>query len=191
VPREPGRGDGALPHGRCSRAAHAVSTRVIRPGPLATVLFHAVMTAWCLNLALKDEVCSRSACPVRWMWAEQPWSCRAADGVEGCATSHQRLHTLSRMPCGSPRRFVRAAARPTTPPARLRRSRRGWPASAWCSCVAPGRSHRARRPLLMEIAMQASMDARAGQDRRVRRPAEHGNAATNLDVRGWQAILRS
>jgi hypothetical protein len=34
----------------------------------------------------------------------------------------------------------------------------------------------------LEIAVQQSIDVRAGQDWRVRRHAEHGNAVTNLDV---------
>ena len=47
------------------------------------------------DLALKDEVCSRSACPVRWTRALTP-------------TPHQRLHTLSRMPL----RLVSTPSRP-------------------------------------------------------------------------------
>ena len=35
----------------------------------------------------------------------------------------------------------------------------------------------------MKIAVQESVNVCAGQDRRIRRHAEHGNAATNLDVR--------
>jgi len=35
----------------------------------------------------------------------------------------------------------------------------------------------------MKIAVQESVNVCAGQDRRIRRHAEHGNAVTNLDVR--------
>jgi hypothetical protein len=51
-----------------------------------------------------------------------------------------------------------------------------------------GRSHRAGRPLLMKIAVQESVNVCAGEDRRVRRHAEHGNAVANVDVSVDQAL---